>query len=101
MTTGQGGRRTRRWYSARQKAEAVLAVWTGHRSAAQISRELGSHGHVLAGWEARALCGMKEALGERPAPRGSRPLELGRRLEKLLAGPGEQKTAEATERGTA
>ena len=95
MKTVQGMKRTRKGYSARQKAEAVLAVWTGRRSAAQMSRELGSHGNVLASWEAKALLGMKEALGERPEAKGARPLDLGRRLEKLLAGSGKPKTPEA------
>lgn len=84
MTTGQGPKRARKWYSAKQKAEAVLAVWTGRRSAGQVCREMGSQGHVLAGWERRAMAGMLEALGSRPGSKGAQPLDLGRRLENLL-----------------
>ena len=95
MTTGPGMKRTRKWYSAKQKAEAVLAVWTGRRSAGQVCREIGSHGNVLAGWEKRALSGMLEALGSRPGSKEAQPLDLGRRLENLLNRPAEVKAVAA------
>ena len=95
MTTGPGSKRTRKWYSAKQKAEAVLAVWSGRRSAGQVCREIGSHGNVLAGWEKRAISGMLEALGSRPGAKGAQALDLGRRLENLLNRPTEVKVVGA------
>jgi transposase-like protein len=78
-------RRLRRSYSAREKAAAVLALWSGRRSPSRIGRELGINWGTLNGWAQSGLLGMLKALGGEPLP--ARPQgELGRRLEQMLSG---------------
>jgi transposase-like protein len=82
-------RRTRRSYSAGEKASAVLAVWSGRRRTARVCRELAVNWGILRSWEKRAICGMRMALGDLPGEASveSGVLPLGRRLESLLGEP--------------
>ena len=78
-------RRPRKQISARAKAQAVLAVWSGRRNASQVCRELGVNWGSLNGWERKGLAGILKALGGESAPLSAQG-ELGKRLEGLLAG---------------
>lgn len=93
-TTEKKSRRTRRSYSAGEKAAAVLAVWSGRRRTARVCRELSINWGILRSWEQRAIQGMRQALGDLPG--GESPTSgggiLGKRLETLL---GESETAPA------
>lgn len=75
--------RVRRVVSAREKAAAVLAVWSGRRNPARVCRELGVSWGLVNSWEKRALIGIFRALGGLALPL-SRQGELGNRLEGLL-----------------
>lgn len=85
-TTERKTRRTRRRYSAGEKAAAVLAVWSGRRRTARVCRELSVNWGILRSWEQRAILGVRTALGDLPGEqtptRGGGV--LGRRLETLL-----------------
>jgi len=76
-------RKARRIVSAREKAQAILAVWSGHRSASQVCRELDVNWGSLNGWERKGVQGILKALGGEAT---SLPTQgpLGRRLESLL-----------------
>ena len=76
-------RKPRRVVSARAKAQAILAVWSGRRNASQVCRELGVNWGTLNGWERKGLWGIRKALGGEELASPARG-ELGRRLEGLL-----------------
>lgn len=82
--TKVGSSRRRARFSAKEKSQAVLALWSGRRSAASLAKELGAPWGMIHNWESRALAGMLAALD----PNGRRPVEnpcaLPERLEKLL-----------------
>ena len=84
-------RKPRRVVSARAKAQAVLAIWSGRRNASQVCRDLGVNWGSLNGWERKGLQGIHKAMGgeELTSPVQG---ELGRRLEGLLAGLATEKT---------
>lgn len=83
--TGEKKRKARRLVSARAKAQAVLAVWSGRRTAAQMCRELGVNWGALNGWERKGLQGIHRAMGGEELSMPARE-DLGRRLEGLMAG---------------
>ena len=85
-------RRIRRIVSARAKAQAILSVWSGRRSASQVCRELAVTWGSVKGWEKTGIVGILKALGGEP-PQLSGRGELGRRLEGLLAEVGAAETA--------
>lgn len=72
-------------YTAHQRAQAVLAVWTERRRPAEVCKKLGINATLLALWQERAMAGMLEAL----QPRCREERELGpaltAKLERLLA----------------
>ena len=49
-------------YSAQQRAQAVLSIWTERRRPAEVCQELGIRPAVLAQWEKRALAAMLKGL---------------------------------------
>lgn len=60
---GEGkAKRERITHSAKERCEAVLAVWTERRRPAQVCRRLGVSEGILMSWQDRALRGMLEAL---------------------------------------
>jgi len=85
-TTEKKNRRTRRSYSAGEKAAAVLAVWSGRRRTARVCRELSVNWGILRSWEQRAIRGMRMALGDLPGEETPTRAGgvLGKRLETLL-----------------
>ena len=70
-------------YTAEQRVQAVLAVWTERRRPVEVCRELAITEKVLSQWETRALSGMLKALEaqtrQEPGP------ALSPKLERLLA----------------
>ena len=70
-------------YSAEQKCQAVLSVWSERRKASQVSKELGIRGALLTHWQERAMEAMLKAL-EPKSQSGEQLPALGARLEKLL-----------------
>ncbi len=70
-------------FTAPQRVQAVLAVWTERRRPAEVCRELAITEKVLSHWETRALSGMLQAL-EAQTRREAGPA-LSPKLERLLA----------------
>jgi hypothetical protein len=70
-------------FTAQQRVQAVLAIWTERRRPAAICQELAISLKVLSQWETRALSGMLQALEAQsklePGP------ALSPKLERLLA----------------
>ncbi len=70
-------------FTAQQRVQAVLAVWTERRRPAEVCRELAITEKILSHWEQRAVAGMLQAL-ESPTRRDGGPA-LSPKLERLLA----------------
>ena len=77
-------RKERTVRSAREKCQAVLALWTGRRRPSEICRELQIPANLLSGWQERALEGMLQALEPRTRQQEERGPLLAPRLERLL-----------------
>ena len=88
-TKGGKEKKERTVHGARQKCQAVLAVWTGRRRPSEICRELGVPSNLLQAWQERALEGMLKALEPRTRRQEDRGPILADRLQKML----ERKTA--------
>lgn len=73
-----------RTHSAKEKAKAVLALWSGRRSPSALTKELGVPWSAINQWEKKALSGMLTALD----PTWKQDVEdqpsLPRRVEKLI-----------------
>lgn len=61
-TTTPVRRRRTRTYSAKEKSQAVLSLWSGRRSASSLMKAMDVPWAVLNHWEKRALAGMLSAL---------------------------------------
>jgi transposase-like protein len=73
----------RRVFTPELKVQTVLALWSGRRRPAELSRELGVKWTVLRHWQERAVAGMLSAF-EGPGPKAPEaPLSPG--LSQLLA----------------
>jgi len=70
-------------FTAQQRAQAVLSIWTERRRPMEICQEFAVSLKVLSQWETRALSGMLNAL-ESPTRREPGPA-LSPKLERLLA----------------
>ncbi len=70
-------------FTAQQRAQAVLALWTERRRPGELCQELAISFKVLSYWETRALSGMLKAL-EPQSMREPGPA-LSPKLERLLA----------------
>jgi hypothetical protein len=70
-------------YTAQQRVQAVLSLWTERRRPGEVCQELAISLKVLSQWETRALSGMLKALETQtrlePGP------ALSPKLERLLA----------------
>ena len=78
----------RKWrqktYSAKEKSQAVLALWSGRRSASSVMKELEVPWGVLNSWEKRAINGMLTALDPTWKQPEEGQLKLSNRLERLM-----------------
>lgn len=77
-------KQTRRHYTAQEKCQAVLAIWTERRSMAQVGKDLQVSWSQLHVWQDQALSGMLQAL-EPKTKATDRPSPLSVKLQKLLA----------------
>ena len=77
-------------YTAQQRVQAVLSIWTERRRPMAVCQELAITLKVLSQWETRALSGMLNAL-EAPTRREPGPA-LSPKLERLLARQALQQT---------
>ena len=76
-------RKERMVRSAREKCQAVLALWTGRRRPSEICRDLAIPSNLLSGWQERAMEGMLLALQPR-VPLTEKTVALNSRLAVLL-----------------
>jgi transposase-like protein len=97
-------------YSATEKVQAVLAVWTERCKAAEVCRQMQINCMTFHQWQQRAMEGMLQALesrvnlakGEVLNPRlqtlllnrAARPQKLSKRLEQIQLAAAEDKTAQ-------
>ena len=77
-------RRPSREFSAKQKAQAVLALWSGRRSTSALTKELAVPWAIINTWEKRALSGMLTALDPTWKQAAEEQPSLPRRVEKLI-----------------
>ena len=77
-------RKERTVRSAREKCQAVLALWTGRRRPSEICRDLQIPANLLSGWQERAMEGMLQALEPRTRRQEDRGPMLPPRMEQLL-----------------
>ena len=77
-------RKERTIRSAREKCQAVLAIWTGRRRPSEICKELAIPSNLLSCWQERAMEGMLQALEPRTRKQEDRGPMLAPRMEKLL-----------------
>jgi len=80
----QGSKRTTRMYSAKEKAQAVLALWSGRRNPSSLTKELAVPWAAINQWEKRALSGMLTALDPTWKQAREDQPSLPRRVEKLI-----------------
>ena len=83
MTTEVKPKKEPPHYSAQQRAQAVLSIWTERRRPAEVCQELAIRPAVLYSWEERALAAMLKAL--EPQTRLEPRPALSPKLERLLA----------------
>jgi len=76
-------RRPGQVFSAKEKSRAVLALWSGRRSASALMKELRVPWGTLNSWEKRALAGMLTALDPK-WKQVAGPQELPGRVERLM-----------------
>ena len=83
-------------YSAKEKSQAVLSLWSGRRSASSLMKAMNVPWAVLNSWEKRALTGMLSALDptwQKPAQDHALPPRVERLMQQTLtpAAPPETK----------
>ena len=71
-------------YSAKEKTQAVLALWSGRRSMSDLMKAMDVPWGLVSTWEKRALSGMLHALDPKRKLTEEGPLQLPVRLEKLI-----------------
>ena len=74
----------KRVFPAKEKCEAVLAVWSERRKPSEICREMDIPWQMLNNWQDLAMKGMMQALNPRRSTDGKPPALLSPRMEKLL-----------------
>jgi len=80
-------RRRTRTYSAKEKSQAVLSLWSGRRSAASLMKAMDVPWALLNHWEKRALAGMLSALDptwQQTTQSSSLPPRVERLLQQTL-----------------
>ena len=83
-TVPETRRRKTKVYSAREKIQAVLSLWSGRRNASALMKELHVPWGLLNSWEKRALMGMLTALDPTWKQPEEGQVRLPNRLEKLM-----------------
>ena len=83
-SNGEKTRKERTVRSAREKCQAVLAIWTGRRRPSEICKDLEIPSNLLSCWQERAMEGMLQALEPRTRRQEDRGPMLAPRMEKLL-----------------
>jgi hypothetical protein len=73
-----------RAFSAKEKAQAVLALWSGRRNPSALTKELHVPWATINTWEKRALAGMLTALDPTWKQAAEPQPNLPRRVEKLI-----------------
>ena len=71
-------------YSAQQKCQAVLAVWTGRRRPSEVCRDLNVSTNRLQAWQERAMEGMLNAFETRLRRQEERGPVLADPLQRML-----------------
>lgn len=74
----------KRVFPAKEKCEAVLAVWSERRKPSEICREMEIPWQLLNNWQDTAMKGMMQALDPKRSPDGYRLAPVSPRVEKLL-----------------
>ena len=80
-------RRRTRTYSAKEKSQAVLSLWSGRRSAASLMKAMDVPWALLNNWEKRAMTGMLSALDptwQKPAQDHALPPRVERLMQQTL-----------------
>jgi len=78
-------RKERVVHSAKEKTEAVLALWTERRRPLDVCRQMGVKPSMVSHWQERAMEGMLAAL-EPPTREAQEPRPmLPKKVERLLA----------------
>lgn len=90
--TKKSGQRQARRFTATEKAQAVLQIWTEKTTVSQMAKEMGLTWTLLTQWQDQAMAGMLAALEpkNRQCPK---PSPLSSRLQQLL----EKKAVKAPE----
>jgi len=83
-TTEPQRRRATRVFSAKEKSQTVLALWSGRRSPSALAKTLGVPWATINTWEKRALSGMLTALDPKWKQPAAGPQSLPPRVEKLM-----------------
>ena len=86
-TTTPVRRRRTRTYSAKEKSQAVLSLWSGRRNASALMKSMEVPWAVLNNWEKRALTGMLRALDpewQKPAEGSALPPRVERLMKQTL-----------------
>ena len=77
-------RAERAHYSAREKCQAVLAIWAERRKPSEVCQELGIKWIQLNQWQDQAMEGMLKALEPRMRTEEEKGPALGPKLQQLL-----------------
>jgi transposase-like protein len=77
-------RAERTHYSAREKCQAVLAIWAERRKPSEVCQELGIQWVQLNQWQDQAMEGMLKALEPRTRTEQEKGPALGPKLQQLL-----------------
>jgi len=86
-TTVKPQRRRTRIYSAKEKSQAVLSLWSGRRTTAALMKTMDVPWAMLNNWEKRALTGMLSALDptwQQPAQSSALPSRVERLIRQTL-----------------
>jgi transposase-like protein len=86
----------RRAFSAQEKCQAVLSVWTGQRKPVEVQKELEINYALLSQWQNTAMEAMLAVFEPRVRKEEDRPPALDPKLEKFLARKVRQRAAKCS-----
>mgnify|MGYP001363894197 CR=1 FL=1 len=95
-TTVERRKRQTYVFSAKEKSQAVLSLWSGRRSASGLMRELKVPWATISGWEKRALSGILTALDPKWKEPAAGAQSLPARVERLMERAFRPRTETAT-----